>query len=67
MGTQRGEDGHKVLRKTHRKELTLLQIAEMFRDEDAAQDRIASQSRPEGPYCESPQGFPESVLFSNEK
>ena len=46
-----GEDGRKAPRKPHRKKLTLLQIAEMFRDEDAAQDRIALQLWPERPNC----------------
>ena len=37
--------------KAHRKGLTLLEIADMFRDEDAARDWIAAQRWPQGPYC----------------
>ena len=37
--------------KAHRKGLTLLQIADMFRDEDTAREWIAEQRWPQGPYC----------------
>ena len=37
--------------KNHRKGLTLLEFAEMFRDEDSARDWIASQRWPNGPEC----------------
>ena len=37
--------------KAHRKGLTLLQIADMFRDEDTARDWIAEQRWPQGPHC----------------
>ena len=37
--------------KAHRKGLTLLQVADMFRDEETARDWIASQRWPDGPHC----------------
>ncbi len=37
--------------KAHRKGLTLLEIAEMFRDEDTAREWIADQRWPDGPHC----------------
>lgn len=37
--------------KSHRKGLTLLQIADMFRDEDTAREWIAAQRWPHGPHC----------------
>lgn len=37
--------------KSHRKGLTLLQIADMFRDEETARTWIAEQRWPEGPRC----------------
>ena len=37
--------------KSHRKGLTFVQVADMFGDEDAARDWIASQRWPDGPYC----------------
>ena len=40
----------KLLRKSHCKELTLPQVADMFRDEDAALDWVALQRWPEGPH-----------------
>ena len=39
--------------KAHRKGLTLLQIADMFRDEDTAREWIAARRWPQGPYCPS--------------
>ena len=37
--------------KAHRKGLTLLEVADMFRDEEAARTWIAEQRWPEGPHC----------------
>ena len=37
--------------KSHRKGLTFTEVADMFRDEDAARDWIASQRWPDGPHC----------------
>ena len=37
--------------KAHRKGLTFMQVANMFRDEETARDWIASQRWPDGPYC----------------
>ena len=37
--------------KAHRKGLTLLEIAEMFRDEQAARDWIEREFWPDGPFC----------------
>ncbi len=37
--------------KSHRKGLTFMQVADMFRDEDTARDWIASQRWPDGPHC----------------
>ena len=37
--------------KAHRKGLSFVEIADMFRDEDAARDWIAEQRWPDGPYC----------------
>ena len=37
--------------KSHRKGLTFLQVADMFRDEDTAREWIARQRWPEGPHC----------------
>ena len=37
--------------KSHRKGLTFMQVADMFRDEDAARNWIESQRWPDGPYC----------------
>ena len=37
--------------KAHRKGLTFLEIADMFRDEETARDWIAEQRWPDGPYC----------------
>ncbi len=41
----------KATAKARRKELTLMQVADMFRDEDAARDWVASQRWPDGPHC----------------
>ena len=37
--------------KSHRKGLSFMEVADMFRDEDPARDWIASQRWPDGPYC----------------
>ena len=37
--------------KAHRKGLTFIEVADMFRDEDTARDWIASQRWPDGPHC----------------
>ena len=37
--------------KSHRKGLTFLEVADMFRDEDAARDWLGEQRWPDGPYC----------------
>lgn len=37
--------------KNHRKGLTFMEVADMFRDEDTARDWIASQRWPDGPHC----------------
>ena len=37
--------------KSHRKGLTFTEVADMFRDEEAARDWIASQRWPDGPHC----------------
>ena len=42
---------HKAPGKAHRKGVTLLEVADMFRDEDAARDWIAAQRWPNGPAC----------------
>ncbi|MDE0034469.1 MAG: IS1595 family transposase [Deltaproteobacteria bacterium] len=43
--------GHKAPGKAFRKGITLLEVADMFRDEDAARDWIAAQRWPNGPAC----------------
>ena len=42
---------HKAPGKAHRKGLSFLQVAGMFRDEDKARDWIAAQRWPNGPAC----------------
>ena len=37
--------------KSHRKGLTFMQVADMFRDEDSARDWLAAQRWPDGPHC----------------
>ena len=37
--------------KAHRKGLTFMQVADMFRDEETARDWIASERWPDGPHC----------------
>ena len=37
--------------KAHRKGLTFVQVADMFRDEETARDWIATQRWPDGPHC----------------
>ena len=37
--------------KSHRKGLTFIKVADMFRDEETARDWIASQCWPDGPHC----------------
>ena len=37
--------------KAHRKGLTFMEVADMFRDEDAAREWIEAQRWPDGPYC----------------
>ena len=37
--------------KSHRKGLTFMEVAEMFRDEETAREWIASQRWPDGPHC----------------
>ena len=37
--------------KSHRKGLTFMEVAEMFRDEDTAREWIALQRWPDGPHC----------------
>ena len=39
--------------KSHRKGITLLEVADMFRDNDAARDWLEAQRWPNGPYCPS--------------
>ena len=39
--------------KSHRKGITLLEVADMFRDNDAARDWLEAQRWPDGPYCPS--------------
>ena len=43
--------GHKAPGKAFREGLTLLQIADMFRDEEAAKAWISAQRWPDGPFC----------------
>ena len=48
---------HKAPGKSHRKGLTLLQVADMFKDEETSKTWLAEQRWPEGPhcpYCDSP-------------
>ena len=48
---------HKALGKSHRKGLTLLQVADMFKDEETAKAWLTEQRWPDGPscpYCDSP-------------
>ena len=37
--------------KSHRKGLTFIKVADMFRDEETARDWIASQRWTDGPHC----------------
>ena len=49
--------GQKAPGKSHRKGLTLLEVADMFKDEEAAKAWLAEQRWPDGPrcpYCDSP-------------
>ena len=49
--------GQKAPGKSHRKGLTLLEVADMFKDEETAKAWLAEQRWPEGPrcpYCDSP-------------
>ena len=43
--------GHKAPGRAYRKGITLLEVADMLRDEDAARDWIAAQRWPNGPAC----------------
>ena len=43
--------GHRAPGRAFRKGITLLEVADMFRDEDAARDWIAAQRWPNGPAC----------------
>jgi len=43
--------GYKAPGKAYRKGITLLEVADMFRDEEAARDWIAAQRWPNGPVC----------------
>ena len=42
---------HKAPAKSHRRGLTFMEVAEMFRNEDTAREWIASQRWPDGPHC----------------